>query len=531
MNRDQYDVIVIGSGIGGLSCASILAHLGKKRVLVLERHSKAGGFTHTFKREAKYEWDVGLHYVGQMQKGSAIRAIFDFITAGKVKWNRMPDPYDVFLYPDLTFYARSGRENLKQDLISQFPQGKKALEKYFHDLKKVHNWSFRYMMSHNLPVWLHFISTLLTARGSTLAGSTTGEYLQRNFDDPRLRAVLVSQWGNYGLPPAMSSFIIHALIVNHYMDGGYYPAGGAKTIANAIIPGIEQAGGRLLLNQQVTEIIVHNGRAVGVQVIKRKSEDSTRQEFYAPYVVSDTGAWITYGKLMPASYQHPFIEQVKGYPTIAGNVTLYLGFKADPRQALPVQGENYWIFRDYDHDDIYDRRNELLSGIIRMVYLSFPSLKKSDVQHHTAEIISFVDYEPFRSWADQPLKKRDHDYQQLKEKISQALLDFVEKRLPGFRDQVAYHELSTPLTTEYYTGYPRGNIYGIPATPLRYRQKWIDWHTPLKNLYLSGSDAATHGIAGAMMGGIYAAAAILGLPISLMKIFRTAFKYSNDLPE
>jgi len=531
MDRQRFDVIIIGSGIGGLTCASLLAQIGKKQVLVLERHSKAGGFTHTFKRETKYEWDVGLHYVGQMQKGSETRAIFDFITAGNVKWNRMPDPYDVFVYPDFKFAARSGREHLKHDLIAQFPQEKEALGKYFDDLKKVLSWSSRFVMSRSLPAWLRFISPLLTMKNSGLASMTTGEYLQKNFRDPRLQAILVSQWGDHGLPPAMSSFIIHSIIVNHYMNGAYYPTGGARTIAESIVPLIEQAGGQVLLSHQVSEITLQNGKATGVKAFNRKSEDRAGKEFFADHIVSDAGAWITYGELLPADFRHPFIDQVKNYPTIAANVTLYVGFKEDPRQTLGIQGENYWIYGGYNHDDLYARRNELLEGKVKIAFLSFPSLKKSETQHHTAEIISFVDYEPFKPWAGQPLKKRDKDYRQLKEKISRALLDLIESHLPGFKSQVAYYELSTPLSTEHYTGFPQGNIYGIPATPQRYKQKWISLHTPVKRLYLTGSDAAAHGIAGAMMGGVLTAAAILGMPASLMKIFKTAFKYSNGLEE
>ena len=93
----EFDAIVIGSGIGGLACASIMAKLRKWRVLVLEQHFKLGGFTHTFKRPGAWSWDVGLHYVGEMGEGMAGRRLFDFITDGEVKWNPMPDVYDVFV--------------------------------------------------------------------------------------------------------------------------------------------------------------------------------------------------------------------------------------------------------------------------------------------------------------------------------------------------------------------------------------------------------------------------------------------------
>ena len=124
--NNNYDVIIIGSGMSALSCASILSQMYKKRVLVLEQHGKIGGFTHTFKRKSKYEWDVGLHYVGGMRKGEITRAVFDYITQGRLKWQKMPDPYDVFVYPGLTFAAREGEENLQNDLIKEFPVEEKV---------------------------------------------------------------------------------------------------------------------------------------------------------------------------------------------------------------------------------------------------------------------------------------------------------------------------------------------------------------------------------------------------------------------
>jgi all-trans-retinol 13,14-reductase len=530
MDAQHYDVIIIGSGMGGLACAGILAQLGKKRVLVLEQHSKAGGFTHVFKRETKYEWDVGLHYVGQMHKETTTRAVFDYLTSGKVTWNRLPDPYEIFVYPDLQFAVHAGADKFKQDLITRFPHEKQAIVRYFKDLKKIAGWTSRFALSRGMPAGLSFAFPFWMFKGASLAKITTGDYLARNFEDPWLQAILVSQWGDYGLPPGMSSFVIHAAIVNHYLQGAFYPAGGAKTIADSIIPNIEQAGGQVLLNHQVTEILVHKGKVRGVRAVKSRSGDGSVKEFFAERVVSDAGAWITYGKLLPEIFTHPYIQQVQNFPVITANVTLYVGFKSDPRSVLDIKGENYWIYAGYDHDDLYRRRNEIVDGKVRMAFCSFPSLKKSQVENHTAEIISFVDYEPFKAWADQPLKKRDQDYQQLKARISQALLDFVEGTLPGFKAQVAYHELSTPLSTEYYTGYPQGNIYGIPATPQRYKQKWIGVRTPVKNLYLTGSDAAAHGISGALMGGVLTAATILGMPGSLMKILRTAKSYSRSLP-
>jgi phytoene dehydrogenase-like protein len=110
-----YDLILIGSGMGALTVASMMARLRGKRVLVLERHFRAGGYTHTFQR-GRFSWDVGVHYIGEMGEGSRIGQLFRLITGGKVAWNRMPDPYDVFEYPDLTFGACSGKDRFIDDL-------------------------------------------------------------------------------------------------------------------------------------------------------------------------------------------------------------------------------------------------------------------------------------------------------------------------------------------------------------------------------------------------------------------------------
>src|SRR5215470_13463752 len=117
----QFDAIVIGSGLGGLAFASIMAKLRKWRVLVLERHFKIGGFTHTFSRPGGWSWDVGLHYVGGMEPETMGRKLFDFITGDQVDWSPMPDVYDQALYPGFHFSFLKGEENLRRRLIEAFP--------------------------------------------------------------------------------------------------------------------------------------------------------------------------------------------------------------------------------------------------------------------------------------------------------------------------------------------------------------------------------------------------------------------------
>ena len=147
----EFDAIVIGSGMGGLAFASIMAKMRNWRVLVLESHFKIGGFTHGFTRPGGWSWDVGLHYVGGMGDGMMGRKLFDFITQGGVTWNPLPDVYDVFVYPNLEIRACKGEANFRKTLIDAFPREGANIERYFQDLKSAVGWTNRHFMAKALP--------------------------------------------------------------------------------------------------------------------------------------------------------------------------------------------------------------------------------------------------------------------------------------------------------------------------------------------------------------------------------------------
>jgi phytoene dehydrogenase-like protein len=500
---NHYDLIVIGSGIGGLAFASLMAQTQHKRVLVLERHFKLGGFTHAFTRPGGYSWDVGIHYVGGMQPGSLSRDLMDFVTGGRVEWARMASPFEKFVYPDFTLEVPDDKAAYMQTLIVRFPHERAAIRQYFKDVEAVMNWAAADMVGRASP--LTALPMRLGAAPASLALLTTAEYLEQRIRDPRLRAVLASQWGDYGLPPAQSAFAVHSIIVSHYFDGGWYPVGGGGSIAAAIAPIIAAHEGECLVNHDVREILVRDGQAVGVRAAHKGSET----EFFAPVVVSDAGARATYLRLLPPSVNVPFRAELEQFPQGHGVVTLYLGLKESAAR-LGFRGENHWIYAGYDHDALFAQRDGLLAGNPTACYLSFPSLKDPKAKAHTAEIITYLDYAAVERWEAQPWRNRGEAYEALKARLSEGLLDFVDARYPGFKSLVAFQELSTPLSVQHFTGHERGAIYGLPATPARFRLKWPGVKTPVKNLLLTGTDAASLGIGGALMGGALTAAHLQG---------------------
>ena len=523
-NGDSYDAIVIGSGMGALSFAAIMAKLRKWRVLVLERHFKIGGFTHTFSRPGGWTWDVGVHYIGEMGRGMTGRKLFDFITDGRVDWSPLPDVYDVFLYPGLTMKVPKGRANFERALVEAFPAEKQAIGEYFRDIKRAANWLNRHIMGMVTPQPVSWIVRTINRLSERSALQTTQHYLESHIRDPRLRAVLASQWVDYGLPPGRSAFVAHAVIVSHYLEGAWYPAGGAGEIPKAASSVIHAAGGELLAGHEVTKIIVENGRAVGVEVQPKKGKEQPRLEFRAPVIVSDAGAWNTFTRLLPVDTL-PFRAELETPTEGLEAVELFLGLKRDPRE-LGLRGENYWIFSSFDHDQMCAGRNEILEGRVPMAYLSFPSLKDPRASSHTAEIVAPFSYRALEGFREEPWRRRGTDYESAKDLITQALLDLVEKQHPGFRDLVAYAELATPLSFEYFTGAPAGTIYGYPATPDRFRKTWLRPKTPIRNLYLTGTDAAVLGVMGALMGGVATASTLLG-PAGFLEIMRAASARPN----
>lgn len=507
------DAIVIGSGIGGLATAGMLASVGNKRVLVLEKHTEPGGQTHAFRRDGA-SWDVGVHYVGSVAPGTLVRTLLDELSGGELTWNRMPEEFERFVYPGLDFAVPSDPEEYRRRLVAQFPAEERAIHRYFRDVHATARWASLVLARGLTPSFVDPLIGLLLSRTGTTATLTTGEYLTSRFASEQLRAVLASQWADYGLPPSRSAFAIHALIVDHYLAGGWFPNGGSAQIARTFEKGIEARGGAVRVAQEVTEILVRDGRAYGVRVMDRRGPVPREVIYEAPVVVSAVGARNTYDKLLPQEGQTGRLaapERAKLTQVERGlsAVVLYLRLSRSAT-SIGVHGENFWINTSTDHDNVEGNSRGILAGLPEHIYLSFPSLKSGEERFHTAEIISTVDPEVFRGWRDRPIRNRGAEYAELKQTIAEGLIDLADIALPGFADLVSYAELSTPLSVEHYTSHPGGEFYGVAATPERYRSGPFGPQTPIRNLYLAGEDAGSLGIAGAMLGGVGAAARILG---------------------
>lgn len=503
--EERWDAIVIGSGMGGMSAAALLSKCAGKRVLVLERHYVCGGYTHIFHRPG-YEWDVGLHYVGEvLDSGSPVRKAFNFLTDGKLDWNRMPDVYDRIIIGNQAYDFVTGVDQFRERLKDYFPREARAIDRYVSVVQSAARFTNLYFAEKVIPPFLSaFMGGILRMPFLRRARRTTADVLDELTNNPELKGVLTGQWGDYGLPPKQSSFGIHALIANHYLEGAAYPVGGAGRVAETVVPVIETNGGKIVINATVAAIVLKGGKAVGVRMDDGK-------EFLAPVIVSNTGVLHTFGQLLPRDdpATASLLRSVKRIGPSSAHLCLYVGV----RRARP-EGTNLWVIPSYDHDASVAQFAADSSSQFPFLFISFPSAKDPDFERRcpgraTAEVVAPAPYEWFAAWENTRWKKRPADYEALKRQFAERMQRELEAKVPAVAGNIEVAELSTPLTTRHFMNYARGEIYGLASTPERFRLRCLTPRTPIPNLYLSGQDIATLGITGAMFGGVLAASAIL----------------------
>lgn len=522
----HYDVIVVGSGIGGLTTAALLSLLGKK-VCVLEQHYTAGGFTHAYER-AGYEWDVGVHYVGEVNlQHSVMRRLFDVISEQRLQWAEMDSVYDRIIVGDrhsdlgdtdlgdrhsYRYYDLvAGRRQWLAELIRNFPDDEKAIHAYGALVAELTAKTRVFFAGQTLPPWL--------ARGYNRLRpwflrkeffQSTRQVLEGLTDNQQLIAVLTGQWGDYGQVPRDSAFLMHALLVKHYQSGAAYPVGGASAIARSILPTIRSGGGEVFTYARVDEVLVEGNRACGVRM-------ADGSEIRAAQVVSNVGFLNTVNRLLPESSRrrHRTLREDIPLQRSCASLCLYAGFHGDAK-TLGLDTTNLWVFADADHEGNLDRYLHGEHAELPLAYISFPSSKDpawdSRYPHKsTVEVVTFASMDRFDRWQGSTWQQRGEDYEQYKETLAQQLLEVLFRHRPQLRAALDYYELSSPLSTQYYQGAERGEIYGLEHSVARFQQPWLHPQLPVKNLYLTGVDVMTAGVCGGLMGGMLTTMRMLGL--------------------
>jgi len=524
------DAIVIGSGIGGLTAAAVLAKAGKK-VLVLEQHDQAGGCCHTF-IEKGFEFDVGIHYIGEMRNNTVTRLLVNQLTEGQLQWVDLEQAFDVVALGEpakqkMFPFCAGGPVEFKKAMLKMFPKEEKAIDKFLALLKDVRMNMKGMMLVKMMPKWIVRLlcATGLLSRMTTYfkhARRTVKEVLEELTDDADLRAVLSYSWGDYGTTPAKGSFGLHAALINHYLYGASYPRGGASEIAYHIIPVIERAGGKVLVRAPVTEILVDSeGKASGVRVGK----SAGAVDLHAPLIISDAGAVNTFTQLLPASVaKKSSISRLIGTKIEAGIgcISLFVGLDGTTEQ-LKIKPHNTWAYTGNDlssvSQEFFDMSAEdAVSSNVPLLFISFPSAKDPTFEQRypgksVCTIITLANWKWFEEWEGERVSKRGEDYESVKVAIGRKMWEQTLAIYPQLADKVEYFEVGSPVTNKFYIGSSRGEIYGLDHTAKRFGTPQVMMHlrpdSGIPNLLLAGQDVVSCGFTGAMFGGLLCAATAL----------------------
>jgi all-trans-retinol 13,14-reductase len=409
------------------------------------------------------------------------------------------------------FCARAGKQEFRDNLVKQFPAEEKAIDRYMQLLAGVGGALQMIAMERVMKPWQKALSGPYRKwKTPDHIYRKTYDVLSELTDDQDLIATLCGQWGDMGLPPKQSAFIVHAMIARHYLYGGFYPVGGSWRIADSIIPKIQKSGGEVFTYASVKRILVENGEVQGVEM-----SDGHRIE--CPVVISSAGIDNTFCHLLPDDVVKAtgYDRQMKQVQPSMGHIGIYIGLQKTAEE-LELPSTNFWIYPSNDYDGAVQAFMEDANAPFPVVYVSFPSAKDPDyLNRHpgtaTIEIVAPAPYHWFEQWKGTTWGKRGEEYEQFKAELGERLMRHLYDKLPQLEGQVDYYEVSTPLSTEWFSGYQRGELYGLDHTPERLQQDWLGPRTRIPGLWLTGQDTLTCGVTGAMMAGMLTVTAMVGM--------------------
>lgn len=516
-----YDHIVIGSGIGGLTAATWLAKADKK-VAVLERHYVPGGFTHSFKRKHGFQWDVGVHYVGNMGEEDSLIGMFNFLTNGKLEWESIGEVYDVVYIGDKRYEFKAGKENFRKQFIKYFPKEEKAINNYISLVEKANKRGGAFFFEKVFEPWLSkSVGRIIRKRYARFSQKTTWEVLSKLTSNELLIAVLCGQCGNYGLSPKRSSFAAHAMVIAHFMEGGYYPKGGTDQISHKTIEVLNSLGSKVFINANVQEIITKNNKVKGIKVDDTFIKCSN--------VISNVGVNNTFNYLLSESARKRCNFNLNEVKPAIGHICLYIGLnKSGAELSLPKH--NVWYYAHENTGELIENAN-LSEAPTNFAYISFPSEKDPEWENKnpgtaTIQAITVGNYDWFSAYEDQPWRNREEAYKKMKSDFEASMLKRLFSLFPQLEGHIQVTEVSTPLSTRHFSNYKNGEIYGLAHTPDRFQLPFLRPKTRIKGLKLVGQDITLVGISGAMLSGMLCATTVLKL--KSWRLFKEIAQQKNN---
>ncbi len=514
-SEKPWDAIVVGSGLGGLTCGAFLCALGR-RTLVLEGHYVAGGNSQAFRRQLhgrSYEFDVGIHYVGECGvDGNITHLLHALGMAERLMFRPLdPDGYSTLIFPDFEFRVPASWSLYKKRLLERFPAESAALGAVVDVLRQVGADGRRFQRREFQASQLASEAPLFARWGLRPVTDLFAEY---RISQPA-QAVLLGEQGDYAVPPSRTPTALAAGLTHHYMQGAFYPEGGGQAMAGRLVEAIRAWGGEVRTRAPVERIRVENGRVAGVTL--RKSGE----RIDAPIVVSNADLKRTVQELVGEEHlPTATVQRIRAFRMTIPLFAVYLGLDVDLRaQGLP--NTNYWVWGTYDLEALYQRLERGEMPDQKLAYITVTSIRDPESGHiapagfTNLQVMTLVPRQYARWNVEQGPSAggryhRDPVYRRRKAELTEQLLATAEEVIPGLREHADWREAATPVTQERFTHSTGGTAYGIEYATDQMGPMRIGPETDVPGLYLCGASTPSgHGIANVMMSGLRAAEAAL----------------------
>ena len=491
--HDAYDAVVIGSGLGGLACAALLARAGR-RVLVAERHDRPGGCAHSFRR-GDYLFDSAVHLVGGCAPTATVAGGLPYRllrTVGATEQLDFEpiDPIYSAVFPGFELRPHSGIDEFVHSHVDAFPGERKGLRSLVQECLALQT-EVRSAEEFAAPLEVmrhpRRFPTLLRYRRASLA-----QVMDDHLRDARAKAAFAAFWPYLGLPPERVSFLYFAtMLLSYVAEGSFYCRGSFQRMAEALACAVERDGGELLLRAPVEQIELENGRACGVRL-------ANGQRVRAAVVVSNADLRHTLGELLaPEQVPDALAKRVAQLtPSISAFVT-YLATSLDLK-ALGVTHETF-VYGGLDHEASWQAT---LAGRPTWWTATVPTLADPSLAPVGTHLMTLTTLAPFASASSWRARKQVA--------VEQALV-LAEQRFPGLRASLRFVEGGTPSTLVDYTRNSEGAIYGWALSPEQIGRGRPANATPIQGLWLAGHWAQPGGgVYGVLSSGVNAARSILG---------------------
>ncbi|MBX3459256.1 MAG: NAD(P)/FAD-dependent oxidoreductase [Planctomycetes bacterium] len=486
------NVIVVGSGISGLSAAIVLALHGR-RPLVLEAHNIAGGCMQMFARRAPggelCRFDTGVHYVGSLYPGQLMWRLFRYLGIDVPTQPLRRECLDRISLPGGDFKVPVGWDAVGAAMRGQCPAEGAAIDGYIATMKRVEG-------SLN---WHALDPDVEGAYDRELYDLTIDGLLQRLGASPRLRSLALAQSSLYGAPADRTPLAIHAPVVGSAIEGPHYVVGGGDAITKPLVARLRELGGELRARADVARVLVEGGRVSGVEL-------ADGEVLHADEVILALHPHAA-ARLMPDdAWRSELRRRLERAPECVGLFCVY-GI-AQGHEAYA--GSNHYLLRDDDPDCFYRPGLDGPADAIVNLPPGNPQLISA---------MSSARMEWFDKWQGTHTPRKDPEYRALKQRLTDNVLAMIAQRMPGLRVTVV--ESATPLTLRDYARYPGGGIYGLEPGIDAQGRNGVRRRTRYAGLYVTGAGTGTPGILGACVTGFAVAGSILGTQ-ALIREVRTA---------